>query len=441
MAMQASRKPPRIITIVAKKLGGILADYLSNPTLLGQRIPLKDRLTVKIMLSLNKKFYRRELLFRDYSQKASDLLIDYVMPSGHIEKLHIESIYYTEEILSRRLTIVSKQKSLPSNMHMLLLMLCRYNLNDCWQRTKIKRRHTEPSVTDPFFKKTETIAKKQCKKLIKVSAVSETYRKKYGCFQLVSGRNSAELIEEISLFDLIEVMPLPLKPEITSQSTWFVPLIERIVSSLNENYGLLRSCGLPPQEWRGALSIGKLRDLKLLKKTTDSLLKTGQQRELNLAYQQAFLEIQVHKTKNPNKLAKLAGFYDFIEFSHSKVGTALLKTEFNSFEDNGKESHSFAETLAAEDDCSSEMDSALKKLLTDYSDNFTPLTAYFFEYVLVLQYPLYGDKGLFNDLQFRRLVAADENYATMEEEKLVDKIIQKIKLIMQKHVPLNDFVP
>ncbi len=441
MAMQASRKPPRIITIFAKKLGGILADYLSNPELLGQRIPLKDRLTVKIMLSLNKKFYQRELLFRDYSQKSSDLLIDYVMPKGHIEKLHIESIYYTEEILSRRLTIVSKQKSLPSNLHMLLLMLCRYNVNDVWQRTKIKRRHTEPSVTDTFFKATETIAKKQCKKLKNVSAVSETYRKKYGCFQLVLGRNSAELIEEISLFDLIEVMPSPLKSAITTQSTWFVPLIERILSSLNENYGLLRSCGLPPQEWRGELSIGKLRDLKLLKRTSDDLLKTGQQKELSLAYQQAFLEIQARKTKNPKKLAKLAGFYDFMEFSHSKVGTALLKIEFNSFDDSGKENHGFADTLAAEEECSSEMDSALKNLLTDYTDSFTPLTAYFFEQVLVLQRPLYSDKGLFNDIQFRRLVAADKNYAKMKEEKLVDKIIQKIKLIMQKHVPLNDFVP
>ncbi|MCK5924424.1 MAG: hypothetical protein KAG10_00870, partial [Methylococcales bacterium] len=130
-----------------------------------------------------------------------------------------------------------------------------------------------------------------------------------------------------------------------------------------------------------------------------------------------------------------------MEFSQSKVGTTLLKTEFNSFEDSGKDSHGFADTLAAEEECSSEMDSALKNLLTDYTDSFTPLTAYFFEQVLILQRPLYGDKGLFNDLQFRRLVAADEVYSKMEEEKLVDKIIQKIKLIMQKHVPLSVFVP
>jgi hypothetical protein len=439
--MQTSRKPPRIITIFAKNLGTILADYLSNPSLLNQRIPLKDRLTVKVMLSLNKNFYRRELLFRDYSQTPSDLLLDYVMPNGHLEKLHIESIYYTEEILSRRLTIVSKQKSLPSNLHMLLLMLCRYNVDNHWLNTRIKRRFSESRFQEEFFEKTAVISEKQCQALKDVGAVSKTYRKKYGILHLISGKNSVELIEAISLFDLLEVLPSPLKREIKSPPRWFIPLVERILSSLNENYGLLRSCGLPPQKWQGELSIGKLRDLKLLKRTADHHLKTGEQQELSLAYQQAFTEIQTLKTKKVLKQAKIAGFYDFLEFSQSKVGVTLLKTEFSSFDEACQDNHNFSDTLAASEHQSSEMDNALKTLLENYSHDFNPLTAYFFEHVLILQRPLYSEKGLFNDIQFRRLIAADANYSTLEDEKLTDKIIQKIKVIMQKHAPLSAFVP
>ncbi len=119
-------QPPRIVTDFAIDLSRILADYLTNPELEDKRIPLKDRIAIKLMLTLNKHTYRRKLLFRDFSQKPADLLSEYYLPDGSVKKLHTECIYYTQDVLAKRLTIVSKHKSLATNLHLLLLMFFRY---------------------------------------------------------------------------------------------------------------------------------------------------------------------------------------------------------------------------------------------------------------------------------------------------------------------------
>lgn len=432
MTNTTPRKPPLIITRFATELSTIIADYLSNPELLNQRIPLTDRLAIKLMFTLNKNFYRRELLFRDYSKLNTDLLIEYVQPDGNTKELHTESIFYTQAILGRRLTIVAKQKSLPTNLHILLLMLCRYSVDNNWLTTRIKRRKKTPYADELFFKKTAKILNRQCKQLKTMSAVSTTYRKKYGAFHLSVGENSSELIEEISLFDLIEAVPKPLKTTIKQLPVWYRPLVENILSSLNGEYGLLRSCGLAPQDWLGELSIGNLRDLKKLKKITDNALKIGEQKELYFAYQQAFLEIL---GKKESKTPKVAGFKSFSGFSDSKIGMTLLK-----FLNNNIENQDFFESPSSTENDAVDLEMGLKTLLVDYADIFTPLTAYFFEQALILQRPLYGNDGMFNDTLFRNLVAQDKKYSGLEDKKLATKLSQKIQMIIEKHTDINHYL-
>ncbi len=434
-------QPPRIVTDFSKDLGGILADYLSNPELEDKRIPLKDRLAIKLMLTLNKKIYRDKLLFRDFSQKPSDLLEDYMIPDGSTKKLHIEAIYYTQDVLAKRLTIVSKHKSLPNNLHLLLLMLFRCSEDDNWLRTRIKRKKTSTCINDLYFKRTANKLKRQCKQLQKVGAVSKNYREKYGMFHFISGNNSAELVEEISLFDVIEAVPTPLKKSITKfplitnetkKQHWYFRLLEHILLSLNEKYALLRSCGLPPFYWHeSGLSVSKLRALKQLKKMADLHQINGQQKDNYSAYQQAFLTMQ-------NEKNKVAGFEGFIAFSHSAVGKALLKQDTVSFDGENEENYSVAETYSENKNNSTEMEAALKKLLSDYSGSFSEVTAYFFEQVLVLQRPLYSENGIFKDAEFCKAVKADEAFSNLEGEKLVNKIIRKTQSIIKKHITIED---
>jgi hypothetical protein len=408
-------------------LAHIIADHLTTPKN-NNRHSLKDQFVIKLMFTLSKtELYRKNLLFRDYSKESAEVWEDFILPNGNLQKLHTESIYYVQAVLGRRLTIVAKRKSFPTNLHFLLLMLCRYSLDNNWLKTRIKRKPAQIAcINAPFFQTIEKILKRQCQQLKNIGAVSKTYREQYGTLSLIVGENRAEVVEEISLFDVIEAVPAPLTPAIQKLPVWYVPLVEHILISLNENYGLLRSCGLSPQEWGEEISIGKLRELKKLKKMADNYLKLGTKKTLYTAYQQAFLTLQQDK-------GKIAGFVDFLDFAHSKVGVTLLQVEFVPLFSDDEESENLCEKIVAPEYNSVEMENGLEKLLVDYARSFSPLTAYFFKQALILQRPLQGENGVLNDAGFLTLVAVYEDYVKLEPDQLADKLIQKIKVIIAKY--------
>lgn len=424
-------QPPPIITKFSKELSRILSDYLSNSELKDKRIPIKDRLAIKLMLTLNKKVYQNSLLFRDFSLSASEAFEDYILPCGDKKKLHIESIYYTQDVLAKRLTIVSKHKSSPTNLHLLLLMFFRYSEDRNWAGVKVKRKKTKPNTSDLYFKRTEKLLKQQCKRLINIGAVSKTYREKYGKLQLISGNNSAELVEEISLFDVIETTPLPLRKSLTDHPVWYPKLLERIILSLNEKYSLLRSCGLPPNLWHSELSVSKLRDLKQLKKLANSCQTGSKEVNTDSAYKQAF-SVLLSETK------KVAGFDDFISFAHSAVGRILLKIDTISFDGDSENGSNLADTYSSTANDPTEMQQGLSNLLTHYKNDFTAITAYFFEQALILQRPLYSENGIFNDIDFCLLIQSDNAYSHLEGEKLANKLIRTTERIIKKHMSIED---
>lgn len=449
-----SHHPPTIIARFARQLSHIIADYLTNPNLGDKRHPLTDRIAAKLILILSEsKRYRDELLFRDYSLTADELWQDYIL-LGNSKKVHIESINYLQNVLSKRLTIVAKHKSLPTNLHILLLKLCHYSTDNNWLETKIERSNTEQiaRINAPFFQVIEKILKRQCQKLKQMGAVSKTYREEYGVLYLTAGENRAEVVEEISLFDVLDAVPVPLKPTIKEKPTWYIPLVEHILISLNENYGLLRSCGLPPQEWNEEhLSIGKLRELKNLKKAADSYLKTGEKKNVYSAYREAFSDLQ-------RKKDEIAGFKDFSDFAGSEVGAAMLKTDFVSLfpEDEGDE-NLLEKIVSLENGGSSvfseekhdksllenniELKEEAENFLIEHVDKFTPLSAYFFKQVVILQRPLDGEDGVLNDAEFQYWLATDQTYANLDSDKLISKLIQKITLLIEKYKlnGLSDF--
>ena len=208
-------------------------------------------------------------------------------------------------------------------------------------------------------------------------------------------------------------------------------MLERILLSLNEKYALLRGCGLTPNQWHEDLSVSKLRALRQLKKMADSYQASWQKKDNYAAFQQAFSTMQ-------NEKAKIAGFEDFIAFSHSAVGRALLKMEMVSFDDVTEDNYSLSESYSKNENNSTEMETALKKLLVDHADRFTDVTAYFFEQVLILQRPLHSENGVFDDAEFCKALKADDAYFNLEGENLANKLIRTTERIIKKHINIKD---
>lgn len=432
----ANNRPPDIITRFARQLSHMLAEHLTSPEWVNKRHPLKDCLAVAIMVILTDvKLYREGLLFRDYSTQGDELYI-----TLKEERIHTESIFYVGEVLSKRLVIVSKHKSFPSNLHFLFLMLCRYSQEPQFLRTWVKRRKLPAvDIHDTFFSATANALKKQCQRLKTMSSVSMTYREKYGVLYLLVGHNRAEMPEEISLMDLVEAVPMPLNDEIKQSPVWYAPLLERIVLSLNERYGLLRSCGLPPQEFwdNEKLSIGKLRELKNLKKITDSYLMTGEKQKPYDAYERAFADLlnskKEAKAKNPDKpdkKLKVAGFTDFLDFVGSEEGAWMVKTKFESFYgDDDNQKHELAAPPVFNND---DMRETSSLFLFEHASYFTPVTTYYFEQAVIEQRSAEGKVGFFNDVEFCRLVAADKQYAHLDTDKLRTKLCKHIEDLLEK---------
>ena len=418
------KKPPEIITRLARQLRKVIVDELTGTDVHSQRHPLKDRFAIRLMQTLSASpLFREELLFRDYHLDSAERWLDYVLPNGKSQKLHTESIYFVQAVLGRRLTIVSQHKSLPNNLHLLLLMLCRYSLDGQWLKARIKRRlGVLPVFQDSFFLTVAKRLQRQCAKLKPIGAVSCSIRERYGPLYLIAQHNHEELPEALSLFDVLDACPAPLNTALNLPPPWFLPLLERLLVSLNSYYGLLRSCGLPPQQWGETVSIGKLTELKELKKTADAYLDSGGLTRLHDAYQQAFAELK-----------PCAGFADFYDFAGSAVGAAMLQIPIVPFSADPEQGVDFTETIASDQHSSPELDQALANLLENHADSFTPVTAYFFQQAVVLQKPVYGEDGVLNDPFLRDLLADDPAYSRLPADKQLAKLLQRIGLLVTKH--------
>lgn len=434
-----SQKPPEIITHLARHLSHILAEYLSNPDLGNKRHPLKDRLAVKLMLTLSQtKLYREELLYRDYNQQH-EVWVDFVLPGGGIQKLHTESIFYVEAVLGKRLQLVAKHKSFPTNLHFLLMMLCRYSVEVQWLRTWVKRKRDCTAEThDIFFGRAAKILQSQTRSVTQESAITKNLRERFGDLYLSVGHNRAAILAEMTLFQVVEAVPTQLNPAIKALPAWYPALLERILLSLNESYGLLRSCGLPPQEFWDEMSIGNLRELKKLKALAEKYLQSGAKKNRYDAYEQAFTDILNGKnTANAqdqtakDKQGKVAGFENFLEFAGSKVGVCMLRIFPESLDTEDGEDPK-PEPTASSENLSEESKQRLKDFLQVYDACFTPAVRYYYEQSLIENRPPNGPDSFLQDAECIRLVAAEKKYASLDNEQLQTQLFQAMVAILKK---------
>lgn len=433
------QQPPTIITTLARQLSRILTDYLCRPELNLDRHSLAERVYIKLLLTLSQsKLYHSQLLFRDFGLEHAATQEAFTF-NGRTLLVHSECKFYLETLLSKPLAIIAKHKSLPTNLHMLLLMLCRNHIHPVWRHTRIKRRQTTLGhLPEAFFRPCADRLKQLIQNTKQLGEVDKHYQQRYGKLYLIVGQNQAEIPGAMSLFNVLGALPLPLNPSLHERAPhWYLALIERILLALNEEYGLLRSCGLAPQEFLGKLSIGRLRSLKSLKDNAEVLI-TEQRLAHSDAYARAFKQLYAQQNDGAEgKKHKFAGYEDFDAFAGSEVGMRMLRIALISLtvEDESSAEFDPPAVLAANHP---ELQVQMASLLTRFPQSFNPVTAYFFNATIVLQLPIYGQDGVLVDSQFQTLLAKDKTYAQLTQEQAVERLIRKIKNIIAQQQTDDD---
>ena len=435
--MTLTQKPPESVSQFAFQFSKYVAEYLSDPSLQDSRHPLKDRLAIKILLVLSYHLYykkdaketslfRHELLFQDFRLSEDEQWLVIPDSSGHSQRIYTEAFNYLTEVLCKRTQLISTHQAKLTNVHKLLLMLWRYSVEERWLGTRLKR-NNRPNIapvdfSGSFFERTARILEKQYENLTDLSMMVKNIRLKYGALFLSVGTYRCCVADEMSLFDVIEAVPAPLRTTLLQPSPprWYQPLVEKIILNLNEKYGLLRSCGLSPSDWHERFSVGILRELKELKKLADSYKKQDIDLDNEQAFEKAFATLLAEQ-------GKVAGYTEFKDFKYSEVGFAMMSIPLESIDDENN-----GNTIV-DDPFNPDHEHDLLRLLNDFPEDFTPITGYFFAEVIAKLRSIDSDNGIWTDLVFNDLLAADPYFSGLKKDEVIEKLITKTLAIINKH--------
>lgn len=399
----------------------------------------RDRLDLQILLTLSKRLYVDNLLYRDLSVRQSDLV-------HHLPKhrIHDQAITYLYQVLGRRLRLARNLIDKPTNMHRLFQALCEHGPREHgWPDVRVLRSTELEATLEPSaaVAPVAAVLKRQRHTLGDgYGPESQRRRLKFGPLWLVLGTEVIEMPEEMSLFDVFEAVPKPLYPQFV-QATPVRHLVTRVVKSLNERYMLLRSCGLELGDWleHDQPSIAVLRDLKNLRKESQQRLRNGEALDAPSAYRQAFERLKVPKKK-------FAGCVDFNDFSCTRYGVAMLKSVSLSLDETismgqAGDDGLLSETLSESDEDGIE-DTVIIQL--DVRKNVQALLAdtemddvlrYIFKHVILGNRPLFGrpaDKAVFDDQDFCALIASHTEYMHLDAQALAGELYEKALVIIEQ---------
>lgn len=426
-----------ILDYLGRDLLKLLRDHLSAAEF---RL---DRLTLHILLTLSKRIYVDQLLFRDFDATPDDLWRAYesIHKNGKrlLESIHIQAFIYAEELLVRRLTLAQHLHDKPTNMHILLAGLCQYGPDDQWQQTTIERDSDQlPCGEDLDFFRSVSLALVDKLAILDnhMTDIAKHRRSDYGPLWLKTGTCAAEVPEELSLTDVLEILPKPLIAVFAEDETLQKKFVH-VLDSLNERYMLLRSVGLNPLQWlaRSKPSINNLKDLKLLRRQAQALLRNGQAQDLYHAYQQVFNALSQGK--------KWAGYEGFAEFELSEVGRTLLRHGDLSLNDSSNpideaqdEYLPRSETLPDETTNTEDtvnFERKLQILLREQPHLFgDAVTQYCFWELLGQGRALRGADGVLYDPDFQRLLQANVSYIGLSEDELADRLWQALNSLIKR---------
>lgn len=369
--------------------------------------------------------YINKLLFRDFQNQEESQYEQLPCLKFGTVFIHQEAVRYVSEVLLLRpLQLARKIGDEPTNMHLLLKTLCRISQADGhWSDTDIARSHTAITRTAAWFDK---LAKKlqihHEQQGDNISTTAFNRREKSGSYWLTAGECSEKISEELSLQNVLEMTPVPLKPGF-SNNPEFSAILKSTIDSLNMRYRCLRSAGLPPEDWlqKDKPSIEELKKLARLRKRAASSQEWIDY-NIEAAFEKAFYEeLEAIKSKRQGKNieadSKIAGFADFYEFKNSSIGDVFIHRNMNRM-------HSLNELLDADmgdfDLEDTDMDTALSvesslginTLLEEAGTRLSekPVLVEFFHQVLLADRVLFGINGLLEDKYFLDLLINEPKY-------------------------------
>ncbi|MGI9435402.1 MAG: hypothetical protein ACR2Q4_11330 [Geminicoccaceae bacterium] len=429
-----------IVDRLALDMLRLLKDILSAPHF------EQDRLYLGLLLTISRKTYVNKLLYRDYSADKETQWYSLPMPDGSDAKVHEQSVAYLQHVLSRKPKLARRLQHEPGNMHLLLGAFCRFGTSDkTWADAEV-RRDQELELFDQapdFYTPLGRTLAALCKSLgTDYSPESTRRREQYGPLWLIRDVCTAEVPEELSLFDVVEGLPLPLDSNFTSDPE-LQRLVVRVMDALNERYMLLRGCGLNPAYWhdRDEPSIARLRDMKRLRQAADELLRLGIEESNIQAYRRTFNDLK-------GSAKTFAGFASFDDFASDETGMSMLRYTTMSLDDSmgddgegdGWLRHEAIADPDAEDiEESFSMREAgsqwIHDLIDDQPSMFNPMMQYFFEQVIGEGRPIYpgpGDDGVLADAAFRQLLDDDPECEGLDDYDRADLLCKRAEILIKR---------
>lgn len=406
----------------------------------------RDRFHLTILMTLSRRCYISRLLYQDFLADPHTQWLVYDLPNGKSLRIHEQSIVYLDRVLSRRLKLARRLLAQPGNMHLLLGSFCHFASAEAgWERVVVRRGLERPPThpaTEAFNSLSHTLKQQRDQLGEDDNEDAQRRRAKYGPIWLTLPDQATEVPEKMSIFDVVEATPVPLRPAFSSDPK-VQRLVARVLDSLNERYKLLRSTGLDPEHWydREELAIGRLRDLRLLLRQAEESLRLGIEHDKTEAYRRAFISLQ-------RNAKTYAGYADFDSFATSRIGLEMLRYPALSLDeliasDDGD--WSLSESLSDPDAEDSEeivtrqrtATKWVELLIADRPKWFSPAMRTFFVEVIAGGRPIYlapNDPGLLGDAAFRQLVAADPELRGLEDGELAEELYRQAEKLIKRGV-------
>lgn len=393
-------KPPTIIYRFCQQVNTIFNVQFSSSLFDSEKTWLA------LIELLSHPVYVEHMLFRNYDDSNN---YEFIIIAG--KRYHPEAWSYVTEVLMRKLTLANKLEDKPTSAHDLLVFYLRISLDQRWQTSVIKRAlHAQATQLDTFFQPSAVILREQCRKLgDQYGKFSKRRRLQYGAFWLTAGDNRAEVAEELALPDVLQALPLPLAPQpVVPQG------LLRLIETLNERYGLLRSCGLPPQLWlsRNDLSMAQLKQLKTLHKMIQQQLQSGAEREF--AARECFDNLKARD----NDFIGFERFEDFYRFYCTETTASSQQPDQFDLD-------------ALNEIGDQQSDDDLRNFLNHNPQLFNPLTAYVFERLVVDGIVL---SRLIKEPYFIEQKNLLTNYAVLSDSKLLKTLQQQLNEIRESYI-------
>ncbi len=429
-----------ILDRLAVDMLGLLDSHLAQS-------PLdRDRYCLAILLTLSRKLYVGQLLYRDFRAAGDQQWHRYTLPGGKSVKVHEQSVIYLQQVLMRRLKLARRLKHEPGNMHLLLAQLARFGpVAGGWSEVGLGRnagRKASEHAED--FREPLANALAAQRRALGDGFGDEARRRReeYGPLWLTRREDAAEMPEEMSWFDVVDAAPVPLEDGFVADPET-QRLVVRVLDSLNERYTLLRSCGLDPERWheRDTPAIAKLRDMKRLRSQAEDYLRQSIEDDTVSAYRRAFEDLA-------GGSGQLGGFDGFDDFATSEAGMAMLRYPIQSLDDaiggdDDDDERSRHDLLADDSAVDAEerfarqeaADDWVTRLLEDRPGWFDPVMRYFFEQVLGHGRPLYPeeeDEGILFDQEFLALIAGDDELAGQDDEALAANLYRRAQKLIKR---------